>query len=553
MADTLPYGSTPALLDKDPVFATIAERPPADYYGGRPWKCQVDNTMYTSNGIAWRALNSGLITIETKGESPIDTVINDIRLAPFVVSETITLNRVSGYIGTTQASKLIEIAIFDNTMNMLVTTEQREVPIAGPFEFSHVPTTLDPGTYYYAVSCNGTTATMTFVQGYGGFFRTSIMPMNTLITSITPTSSHPKLVGHAVNLDTPYNFAPVDFTGISVVGAALSGYTSSKAYGLRASNSKITVSTDGDTWTDLMTAPALSVYVISDLLEYNNQLYLLRSDTSIYRSSDLTSSATWTDITCPIQTGLKRSLATTRPYGIALFQDYLVWGEYSAAADLTTDPADPAPPRIFKYGPLSGTPTWTLSKQMTGARHIHSFFSDQTVKLWASVGDNGYGADVGLWRCTAIATDTWARWTNNATPYAYNYPVDIIELNPAKGAPTGVYGCGDKRGKHLMMSQVSGNPNGFNMNTQLWGHPETGETVRSLVYNPLDTNLYYFVTEAPAPAPGLYVTPAPYTQAYKLLETADITYLGRSVVTPKYIFMRARKWLLAKFPWQKPA
>jgi hypothetical protein len=55
MADTLPYGSTPVLLDKDPVFATIAERPPADYYGGRPWKCQVGSVLFTSDGSRWTA------------------------------------------------------------------------------------------------------------------------------------------------------------------------------------------------------------------------------------------------------------------------------------------------------------------------------------------------------------------------------------------------------------------------------------------------------------------------------------------------------------------
>ena len=54
MANTIPYGSTPVLKDQDEVFANLSERkPPADYYGGKPWKCQIGSVLFTSDGSRW--------------------------------------------------------------------------------------------------------------------------------------------------------------------------------------------------------------------------------------------------------------------------------------------------------------------------------------------------------------------------------------------------------------------------------------------------------------------------------------------------------------------
>lgn len=478
-----------------------------------------------------------------------DTAIASVSLAPFVIDSVMTLNRVAGTVGTTQATKLVEIGIYDESMNLLATTERREVPEAGAFEFCHPEITLEPGRYFYAVSCNGTTATFGHVNRMGGHTTSAVMPLTATLTSITPAVSYPALTGYASDLSEPTNFLDVSGTGYRVYGN-----NGSQPWGLNTSNFKICYSTDsGATFIDLMSQPTLTGgAAIYDIIIFATKCYVFASNCSIFESSDLTASATWTDITCPISAGLRRTYATARPYGITIWNDYLLMGEYSLTGfDLQNDLTDPGGPRILKYGPLSGTPAWALSKQFDGGRHIHSLFQDGSSKLWASIGDATYGSDVGVWRMTTIGTDNWTKWTSLASPYTDHYPVDLVEINPGVGCPTGLYCTSDRPGKHLLYAKVTGSAGSFNLSQQLpRKNSISSETVRSMVYDKNgNKNIYYFTAETTDPA--LFVSPPPYTQSYRLCSVTNLGFMGRSVISGSYLIIFDRRYKVAKFPWQK--
>lgn len=476
-----------------------------------------------------------------------DTALAATVLAPFVVTERTIFNRVAGYVAVTQTTKLMEIGIYDANLTRLTSTERREVPEAGGFEFTHPEVTLDPGTYYYAVSCNGTTATFGYTYGFGGFTATLSLPLSTL-AAVTPTNTYPALNGFAKSAPVITNFEDVSISGVRVYGKDTSN---SQPYGWNTATGKLCYSTDsGATYTDLMAIPSVGVgNSIYDILVYSSKLYVLASDLKVYQSSSLAAGATWTDISCPTTAGLRRDTAVARPYGIAIFNDYVVIGEYSnTGSELADHGTDPAPPRILKYGPLASAPAWAVTKQMANARHIHSMFTENSSKLWVSVGDATYGSDVGIWRCTSITADTWSKWTSVASPYTDHYPVDLIEINPGVGCPTGLFCTSDRPGKHLLHSKVTGTAGSFNLSAQLWRqNTDTGETVRSMVLDATSKNIYYFTAETSDPA--LYVSPAPYTQSYKLASVTT-SLMSRAVISGSYLMMFNKRWKVAKFPWQ---
>jgi hypothetical protein len=436
----------------------------------------------------------------------------------------------------------MDIGIYDSNKNLLASTGLREVPDVGQFEFYHPEVTLTPGKYYYALSCNGTTATFGHTYKYGGFTKTLSLPVSASLTSLTPSNTCPQLIGYAKDKLTPVGFQDLSQTKYRVYGA-----NGSQPWGLNTQTFKICMSTDsGATYTDMMTQPNYGAASIYDMVFDATKLYIFTSDMRIFQSSDLTAGATWTEITCPISAGLRRSVAVARPYGITVWNDYIVMGEYSGATDLQNDPTDPAGPRLLKYGPLSGTPTWSLAKQFTAARHVHSLFQDGVSKLWVSLGDAGYGADIGLWRMTDIVANTITKWTTISAPYTDYYGVDVIEINPGVGCAAGIYCTSDRPGHHLLFSKAAGNPGGFNLSTQLPRlNTDTAETVRSLVYDKNGSrNLYYFTAESSDIA--LYVTPPPYTQAYRL--TGVTTSLqSRAVISGNYLMMFNRRYLMPTF------
>jgi hypothetical protein len=541
MADTIPYGSTPVLLDKDPVFSTIAERPSADYYGGRPWKCQVGSVLFTSDGTSWQPVYTQVAPTST-GNVDTQIAVAATSITPFKINSTTVLNRVGGIVGTTQATKLMDIGLYDSNKNLLASTGLREVPDVGQFEFYHPEVTLLPGNYYYALSCNGTTATFGHTYKYGGFTKTLSLPVAVTLTNLVPANTCPALV--AIPKDT---LQPTGFQDLSQTKYRVYGANGSQPWGLNTSNFKICMSTDsGATFTDMMAQPSYGGASIYDMVFDATKLYVFTSDMRIFQSSDLTAGATWTEITCPVSAGLRRSVAVARPYGITVWNDYVVMGEYSGATDLQNDPSDPAGPRLLKYGPLSGTPAWSLAKQFTAARHVHSLFQDGVSKLWVSLGDAGYGADIGLWRMTDIVANTITKWTTISAPYTDYYGVDVIEINPGVGCAAGIYCTSDRPGHHLLFSKAAGNAGGFNLSTQLPRlNTDTAETVRSLAYDKNGTkNLYYFTAESSDIA--LYVTPPPYTQAYRLTGVSSALQ-SRAVISGNYLMMFNRRYLLPTF------
>lgn len=528
---------------------TWATKPTAAEFGiGQAWFSDIGAMGY-SDGVNWRTEPPLTGPSIRTGIKDADTAIAATSLSPFTVSSAVTLDRVSGNVGTSQSTKLVEIGIYDSALNLLVTTERREVPEAGWFEFAHAPVTLPPGEYFYAVSCNGTSATFGHCTNMKGFTAALTLPLTATLAGLTPAISCPALTGSSSELPVPTMFADASIDNVRVYGKNLTG---NQPWGLRTTNNKICFSTDsGATYTDVMAAPSLGTgNAIFDLLVYNSQVYILSSDLKVYQSSDLTAGATWTDISCPTTAGLRRATAVARPYGIAIFNDYVVIGEYSlTGADLQNDPTDPAPPRILKYGPLASSPTWAVTKQMTNARHIHSLFTENSSKLWASVGDATYGADVGVWRCTSITADTWTKWTSVSSPYTDHYPVDLVEINPGVGAPTGLYCTSDRPGKHLLFSKVTGTAGSFNLSQQLpRKNTVSTETVRSMVvaYNS-HKNIYFCTQETTDPA--LFVSPPPYTRSYRLADF-NPEIMTRSVISGNYLMIFNKRWRTPVFPGQ---
>ena len=566
--------SKPKIVGGNAISETTwATKPTASECGvGQAWFSDL-GVMGYSDGVNWNLTQSTVSTVTT-GAREGDVAIAVVAIAPFEVIKPTTLNRVSGTVGTTQAAKLMEIGIYNELTNVkIVTTEKREVPEVGGFEFSHPPVTLQPGRYYYALTCNGTTATFGHAYKSGGFLAAAQMPLLNSLTSVVPASYYPALTGYSSFISTHSGFAEAPLP----INVKVYGKNGTDVWGYNSSSNKMCISTDsGATFTDMMSPPTLGAAGFHDLQFNGTKIIALLSNTKIWMSSDLTAGATWSEISCPISAGLKRSVATTRPYAIAIFQDYLVWGEYTTGTigtyaapgptDLQSDPSDPAGPRIFKYGPLSGTPAWSLTKQLTYARHVHSLFTDgANVKLWVSVGDTGYqsGAnnDYGIWRCTAIATDTWVKWTNGYTPNNAYYPIDFVELNPAKGAATGLYGTSDATGlefpnlpvgKSILFSKVSGTAGQFNLNASAFVRNGSTETTRSMVVDTATAGTYnMFVFAAESPDPWLYVSPAPYVETYPLVSISDMPFLGRSIIVGGYLICVNKRWALPKFSWQR--
>lgn len=479
-----------------------------------------------------------------------DAVISGVLVSPFVVTQPITLNRVSGYVAVTQQSKLVEIGLYDASKNMLATTERREVPEVGPFQFAHQEVTLQPGTYFYVLSCNGTTASFGVVDALEGFSASLAMPLTAKLGALTTSWQRPYLVGNMSD-----KFQVVNFTDVSdparkvrVYGTASGG----KVLGIDVSTFRFVYSTDGGaTWVQMMPYPPTGSAWI-DMIGDGTRFYALTISGRIWASSGFTSSDTVAEVSCPIQSGLRRQYTLGRPYAMAIFNDYLFQGEYSTVnawtGELTNDPNDPAPARILKYGPLSGTPTWTLSKQFTNGRHVHAFHAVGAIRMWCSVGDAASGSDVGIWRLTNVITEDWVRWTRNDSGYTDHYPVDMIDLS-VPGSGKGIYGAGDRRGVAMTFTKAAGVASNLNIDRQLYttAGQDWNETSRSLAHDTVSKNLYWFTEETTTPA--VWMSPPPYTQSIKLTPIT-MELVTRSVVNNGYLMCFDKRFSLPKLPWQ---
>jgi len=494
-------------------------------------------------------------TVST-GKRDVDSTLAATILSPFTVSVPTKLNRVAGYVGTTQATKLMEIAIVDESRNVLATTGKREVPLAGPFEFAHPEIVLVPGRYFYVTSCNGTTATFGHTYAYGGYTATLALPITSSLVGVVPAVSYPALVGLPAGLPTPVGFVDSS-TGIRVYGVdPATGYL----WGVNPANQKLCYSsTAGASFVDAMPRPSFTTAGVADITFSGTKAYVLGQDATLAVSSDLSASATWTDISCPTTVGLRHSVAVARPYGLCIWQDYLWQGEYTSTVQTASDPTDPSGPRILKYGPLSGSPAWSMHKEFSTGKHVHSFWTGSAgaASMYVTVGDNtgAYGVDVGVWRISPDSTGSFSKWTSQASPYNQYNAVDFIFSSGTVGIPDGLYLCGDyptsttPKPSHVMHSKISGTPGSFNLEDQIFNETGiSGETSRSIVQDISTRNIYWITQETTDPA--VWCSPPPYTQAVRLGSISSSLYPTRAFVSGGYLHIFDKRWTVAKFPWQ---
>lgn len=494
-------------------------------------------------------------TVST-GSRDTDTALAATVLAPFTVHVPTKLNRVAGYVGTTQAAKLMEIAILDEARNILTTTGKREVPLAGPFEFAHPEITLPPGRYFYAMSCNGTTATFGYVYALGGWTATLALPIVSALAGIAPAATYPALTGLPAGLPSPSGFVDAS-TGIRVYGVdPATGYL----WGVNPANQKLCYSSNaGASFTDAMPRPSFTAAGVADITFSGTKAYVLGQDATLAVSSNLTAGATWTDISCPTTTGLRHSVAVARPYGLCIWQDYVWQAEYTSTVQTASDPTDPSGPRILKYGPLSGSPSWSMHKEFSTAKHVHSFWTGSAgaASMYVTVGDNtgAYGADVGVWRISPDAAGSFSKWTSQAAPFNQYNAVDFIFSSGTPGVTDGLYLCGDyptsttPKPSHVMHSKTSGSAGSFNLEDQIFNETGiSGETSRSIVQDATTKNIFWITQETTDPA--VWCSPPPYTQAVRLGSISGSLYPTRSFVASGYLHIFDKRWSVAKFPWQ---
>lgn len=528
-------------------------------FGGSPAIQSLAVTTNSAQGVEFTAggvaipLSSPPARINVGGRTA-DSAANSAAIAvPFNVSGSFAVNRVSGTVAVKQAGALMEIAIYDSAKNRVTTTEQREVPEVGVFEFAMRPVTLMPGNYIAVLYCNHATPTFGVESRYGAMSATGAMPLDTTLAGVSSAKVAPALSFFAADAS-----EIVDFDGVTPMNIFVFGGSATKAWGIWAlDNTKFAYTTDGGgTVTSAMTKPPASAGASTrEILEISGKLYVIYNNHQVFVSSDTTSAATWVEITCPATAGLRHSVAKVFPYGAARFNDYLFVGEYTyAPAETGTDPTDPSGPRILKYGPLSGTPTWSKSGEFAGARHIHSFYSIDGVELLAVLGDAGWGSDIGIKQLlpagiNPTGVDTWTQWTSSASPKTNHYACNVVKTANAAVAG-GIYGSSDRPGIQLIYSKALGTPGAFNADVQIFqpsGYVST-ETQMSLTFDVSGTgNLIWFSQETTDPA--IYMSPRPYTQSYRVAPFNG-PFLGRAIVQNGYILIHGLRFKVPKLPWQ---
>ena len=482
------------------------------------------------------------------GQRTTDAAASTPLVAPFKVSAAVKVSRISGTCAVKTSGALVEIAIYKASRELVVSTERRECPEVGVFEFALPETLLPAGDYFAVLYCNNATPTFGVEARYGCYTAPAALPLPATLGALTLATTAPALTIWAADSFAIKNFDAVESTRIAIFGGS-----AAKVWGISLDTGKIAYTTDGGTTvTSVMSKPAITGADLNDILEISGKLYVMYSNSRMFVSSDLTAAATWTEITCPATAGLRHSVAQSRPYGFALYNDYIFLGEYtlSTIGETAADPTDPSGPRILKYGPLSGTPAWGLSKEFANARHIHSFYSVDGVKMWVTLGDAGYGADIGMWRLTAVtpgAPDTWTKWTSPVAPYTDHYPVDVIDVINS-GSANGVYATSDRPGKHVLFAKTAGTPGAFNWNSQLFRQNSvSSETVRSIVYDATTKNLIWFSAETTDPA--IYCSPPPYTESFRVADFSS-PFLSRSFVQAGYVMLYNIRFKIPKFTWQ---
>jgi hypothetical protein len=256
-------------------------------------------------------------------------------------------------------------------------------------------------------------------------------------------------------------------------------------------------------------------------------------DFTILKSSDMTATATWSNITPPD----KNVDAKGFPYCLNIWNGYLYAGEYSGTLPLET------PPKLHKMELSSGT--WSVAKQFTNAKHIHAVQSPGSAVMYVVCGDQGYGTDVGIHRITQAnqATDTFQKVTAGET---LPYPVNL-EFVGSK-----IYGSGDQPPTHIISTRAIGSLGNFRLNANNFKEStsEAGETCRAIKAD-TEGNLYYLAVETPT-SHALYVSPPPYIHRFKISDVINDTGVnGRTVRSGDYFMNYEMRWKKVTFKYKR--
>lgn len=487
-----------------------------------------------------------------------DAAANTPLVARFSVKNPTRINSISGTIAVRANGALIEAAIYNAAKAKVATTEQRECVDVGPFMFAVPETLLETGEYLVVLYCNNATPTFGVATQYGGFTAAGAsMPMPATLGALTPSATVPALtIGTATAAIKP-EFTDLSDSAYRIYG----GIRTSKLIGLRTSDRKFIYTVDGgQTYTEMMNSPALpSDDAWIDAVHNDAKAWFLTKNGRIFELSGFTAGDTVTEVSCPTTPGLRRDFAKGRPYAMAVFQNYLLFGEYSTDGQEFKDhPTDPGGPRVLKYGPLDGAAVWSVSKEFTNHRHVHAFevnWPSQT-RCYVVLGDGISTFEHGLWRLTDIATNNWTRWTSMTGSYTRHHPVDICEISHA-GAPAGLYGAGEGDGVLMTMTRMSGTVGSINVDnaTPTPVGTKTSTTYRSIVQHisgKTSRNIYLFSAETGADEePALFCVPPPYVQGYKVCDVPRTVPLTRSFIQSDYLLMFDRRYSVPLLPWQK--
>lgn len=446
---------------------------------------------------------------------------------PITLTDVTQLSSVELDITSLDYGKYFEFGIYNSLGAKVTSTGTQETGNLGLKEYPLEDYTMMPGVYYLAFTSNSESLFK---------FNDYIPSETSAIVSKLPTSkptvtSSTGFVAYKLKLNKP-NYLPSEIEDFSESTIRTLGINPnlSQPWGWNTLTAKMAVSVNsGATYTDMMPINLTWGWSPIDLVTDGNNLYILMFDFTILKSSDLSSSATWSNIT----PSAKNVDAQGFPYGLNIWNGYLYAGEYSGASPLAT------PPKLHKMELSSGT--WSVSKQFTNAKHIHAVQSFGTAVMYVVCGDATYGEDVGLHRITQAnqSIDLYQKVTAGETK---PYPVNITLVG------TKIFGSGDQPPTHIISLNEYGiigefifNPNNFKESTS-----ESGETCRA-INSDNEGNLYYLAVETPT-SHAIYVSPPPYIHRFKISNDIGSSGVnGRTVKSGDYFMNYEIRWKKSTF------
>ncbi|ULH17435.1 hypothetical protein MF271_19130 (plasmid) [Deinococcus sp. KNUC1210] len=310
----------------------------------------------------------------------------------------------------------------------------------------------------------------------------------------------------------------------------------------------------GDHWTDLAPWPYIALEAkggVVDLIVAEGHIFLLTTKGNLLESDTLAPGLKFQDVSAPTtaQGGPRHLAANGRPYGLAAMAGWVFQGEYTNAPNEIY----PDAPRVLRYD--IARHRWHISFATPHARHIHSLLVDDQAKtLFVSVGDEGYGDGIGVWRLDATqigkgqgqGEDQAVKWSDQRPQQQdrENYPVDMIIGGPHSGFPGDLLAASDLPGTHVMHVRTTQAPGTAPIEALII--PPSGEpreTVRDVTEDRSTGVLYFWTTESSTP--GLYVSAPPYTTEEKVWSyNANVT-LTRTALSGGFLMLGSERFRIS--------